>query len=384
MSIFNLPDLGEGLPDAEIHEWHVKEGDEVKVDQLLVSMETAKAVVEVPAPQSGTIKKLYGAPGDVINTGDPLVEFASAEASQTAEESAPSAEAKHLGATVAGAIEVGDTVITESAAGVTPTQSNAPAVKVLPAIRALAKKLNVDLNSLTGTGPNGQITQEDVKNASTDSTATANKMEPLRGVRRTMATIMAQSHSEVVPVTIVDDADLYHWTGKQNITTRVLRAIVSACRAEPALNTHFHSDDMNREVMSDINIGVAMDSENGLFVPVIKQAQEKSQQALRDAIDSFKQQVGNRSIAPEDLKGATISLSNFGVFAGRYANPIVVPPCVAIIGTGKIRQQLVGHDNVVKNHNIMPLSVSIDHRAVTGGEASRFLAAMIDDLQKPE
>ena len=207
MKIFNLPDLGEGLPDAEIREWYVKEGDEVKVDQPMVAMETAKAVVDVPAPQSGRIHKLYGKAGDVIITGAPLVEFEGG--AQTA------APAKEKSATVVGNIESSDTVLVESATGIKPVSAGG-AIKAIPAVRALAKKLNVDLATVKGTGQGGQISMDDVERAANAHPAAAKSAspavvpagyEPIRGVRRAMAGIMAQSHSEVVPISLVDDAD---------------------------------------------------------------------------------------------------------------------------------------------------------------------------------
>lgn len=386
---FNLPDLGEGLPDAEIHEWHVQVGDFVKTDQLLVSMETAKAVVEVPSPTTGVITKLYGNVGDIIDTGSPLVEYVEEKATS---EPAPAAS-KNAAATVAGALEVTDRVIVEPAAGITPTATTAN-IKALPAVRMLAKQLNVDIANVTATGPNGQITAEDIKNAAqmTSSPAAPSKtkaelspnQEALRGVRRAMAISMAQAHAEVVGVTLVDDADIHAWPKDTDITVRVLRAIAVACKAEPALNALYDGKNMARELKTDVNIGMAMDSGDGLFVPVIKNADQQTFPALRQQINTYKEQVKARTIPPADLQGATISLSNFGVFAGRYANPVVVPPCVAIIGTGKIRDEVVAAEGNPAIHRILPLSLTFDHRAATGGEASRFLGALIQDLQQKE
>lgn len=383
MSIFKLPDLGEGLPDAEVHEWHVKEGDEVKVDQLLVSMETAKAVVDVPSPQNGRIVKLYGKKGDIIKTGDPLIEFEGA----TGEKPAAASNA----ATVVGAMEVTDTVLVESATGVTPVKSAAKSIKAIPAVRALAKQLNVDLAHVKATGSGGQITMEDVKSAISTTTITTTTpasdkgtVEPIRGVRRAMALTMANSHAKVVPITLVDDADLSAWIPKTDITLRVIRALVTACKAVPALNAWFDDKVMERRLFDEVHIGIAMDSKDGLFVPVLKNAHDLTLAQCRTIIDTFKQQVADRSVPASDLGGATITLSNFGVFAGRYANPIVVPPTVAILGTGRLRNEVVAVNNETGIHRILPLSLTVDHRAITGGEAARFLAAAIEDLQKAE
>ncbi len=400
MKIFKLPDLGEGLPDAEIVEWHVKEGDTVKVDDLLVSMETAKAVVDVPAPQNGKIAKLHGKPGDIIKTGAALVEFAdtdevvAAPSARVEAVAAKVAEKSEDKGTVAGAIEVGNTILQESATGVVPvrgTKQFQNRVKAMPSVRALAKRLDVDLIKVNPTGPKGRTTADDVKNAVHATPAqkiltavapTIKTVEPLRGPRRAMANAMVKSHAEVVPVTLVDDADIHAWLPGTDITWRVIRAIVSACRTEPALNAHFNMEKLERTLFPEVNIGIAMDSPEGLFVPVLKNSEKHDQTSFRKELDRFKTLVKSRSISPQDLTGSTIQLSNFGTFAGRYANPVIVPPNVAIIGLGKIREEVVAVNNAITIHKIMPLSVTIDHRAITGGEAARFLKALIDDLQK--
>lgn len=405
MKIFKLPDLGEGLPDAEIVEWHVKEGDIVKTDELLVSMETAKAVVDVPSPQNGKIGKLCGKPGDIIKTGAALVEFIDSTAEMPIEpkvesKAEPKKEKAEDKGTVAGAIEVGNTILQQSATGVVPVraakqqQQQQKFLKAMPSVRALAKKLDVDLKKVNPSGPKGRTTADDVKNAaaSVDPAAlgasvvasglTVKTVEPLRGPRRAMANAMVKSHAEVVPVTLMDDADIHAWLAGTDITWRVIRAIVAACRTEPALNAHFNMEKLERTLFPDINIGIAMDSPEGLFVPVLKNAEKHDQASFRKELDRFKTLVKSRSIAPQDLTGSTIQLSNFGTFAGRYANPIIVPPNVAIIGLGKIREEVVAVNNAIAIHRVMPLSVSIDHRGINGGEAARFLKALMDDLQK--
>ncbi|MBS0286776.1 MAG: 2-oxo acid dehydrogenase subunit E2 [Proteobacteria bacterium] len=362
MKTFHLPDLGEGLPDGEITKWHVKEGDLIKIDDPLVSIETAKAVVEVPSPFTGKVVKLYGKEGEIIPTGAPLVDVLG--------------EAKKESGTVAGEIKVGEEIISEKAA----TISGRAGIKVLPAVRALAKKLNVDLNIITPTGADNTITAEDVKKAS-EALHDAGPLEPLKGVRRSMALTMSQSHSEVVPVTILDDVDITAWVKEKDFTVRVMLAIVKACQQEPSLNAWYDGKAMGRRLLKQVNIGLAMDSHDGLFVPVIKDAQEKSPQTLRNEIEKFKEEVKNRTIAPQSLQGATIVLSNFGKFAGRYANPIIVVPTVAILGVGALREEIKPVHGEPKVRSILPLSLSFDHRAVTGGEATRFLASMMSSLQ---
>jgi len=387
MNIFKLPDLGEGLPDAEIHEWHVKEGDTVKTDQLLVSMETAKAVVEVPSPCDGVIAKLHGKAGDVIDVGAPLVEFVSDEP----ELEKKTEQVKHVGATVAGNIEVGDTILKENAAGIQSTSTHTGGTQTIPAIRMLADKLGIALSSIQGTGHHGQITLDDFANAIKKNGGHVKSApaiaippgdyQPLKGVRKAMAHTMAASHQAVVPVTIVDDADIGAWGKGTDITCRLIRAIINACQQEPVMNAWFDGDNSAIDIKKEIHLGLAMDSGDGLFVPVLKNAESRSNEDLRADIERYKEQVKARTVPQDDLKGATISLSNFGTFAGRYASPIVVPPMVTIVGAGRLRQQVVLVDGKVESHRIMPISVTFDHRAATGGEASRFLKAIIDDLQ---
>lgn len=368
MSTFHLPDLGEGLPDAEIHEWHVKVGDEVSTDDPLVSMETAKAVVDVPAPQSGKIRRLHGQPGDIIKTGAPLVEFESEEKPADA-------------GTVVGNIETSDDTLEENVTIGSVKRQAGSTVRATPAVRALARKLSVDLNSISGTGTHGVITASDVESASS-SGQDLGEMEALRGVRRTMAITMTKANAEVVPVTIFDDADIHAWPEGTDITVRLIQALVHACKEEPALNAWYDGRKMARRCHDEVHLGIAMDTGEALFVPVIQSAQNEDAASLRAKVNNYKTGVRNRDIPAENLQGATITLSNFGNFAGRYASPIIVPPTVAILGVGRLREEAVVLDGQVAAHKSIPLSLSFDHRAATGGEATRFLGAVMAHLSK--
>lgn len=448
--IFHLPDLGEGLPDATIVEWFVKPGDEIRLDAPLVSMETAKAVVEVPSPVSGKVLKLAGNPGDVIVTGAMLAEFeidpnlpqraeghATGHAhapppanSRPAEATPPTASETQADAgTVVGAMQSSDTVHQEAAIVI-------GGVKAMPAVRALARKLGVDLSRVAGTGSDGAITLKDVKNAAAAGNARAGaassatvsagvqpgspapglgstaaamrpaertalsasgrpmrtlppsvrasgQPEPVAGVRRNMARAMADAHAKVVPTTLCDDADLHAWVGKQDITARLVRAIVAACRSEPALNAWFDGDKLVRTVHPHVDIGIAVDTADGLFVPALRNADMLDATGVRAAVARLRAQVEERSIAASELTGYTISLSNFGMFAGRYATPVVVPPTVAIVGAGRLTHDVVAVMGGVEVHPRLPLSLTFDHRACTGGEAARFLRALLDDLALP-
>lgn len=463
---FLLPDLGEGLPDATIVEWYVKVGDTIRLDENLVSMETAKAVVDVPSPVSGKVLKLAGGAGDVIVTGTMLAEFEldpnlpqRAEGQDTGHHHGP---AKGAGAhapsdgdkviasdeggeisetnkaeptsgredagTVVGAMQSSDAVRSEAAVAV-------GGVKAMPAVRALARKLGVDIARVRATGADGVVTMDDVKRASADGSAKAGaaprtsaadmrahfesarpaapapaaqpqrtpmsatgkpmrtqppsvqasgQPEQLKGVRRNMARVMADAHAKVVPTTLVDDADLHAWIGKQDITARLIRAIVVACKTVPALNAWFDGDKLSRTLHPQVDIGIAVDTDDGLFVPALRNADMLDARGVREGINRLRAQVEDRSIPSSELAGYTISLSNFGMFAGRYATPVVVPPCVAIVGAGKLCHDVVAVIGGIEVHRRLPISLTFDHRAATGGEAARFLKALLDDLALPQ
>jgi pyruvate dehydrogenase E2 component (dihydrolipoamide acetyltransferase) len=464
---FFLPDLGEGLPDATIVEWLVKVGGIVKLDEPMVSMETAKAVVEVPSPFSGKLVKVHGEAGDVIATGAALAEFEldpkmpqRAEAESTGHHHAPppkaAAPAKSVGSeapdhkgvvasdeggeittnddagradegTVVGAMQSSDRVHAEQV-------SSAGGVKAVPAVRALAKKLGVDLARVAASGAGGVVTLQDVKSAAAAGTArvgaastapgraqqsiaaeaaptaartaaptaapartvvsaagkpmrttphsvsASGQPEQLKGVRRNMARVMAAAHAAVVPTTLCDDADIHAWLPGSDITGRLVRSIVRACKTVPALNAWFDGENLTRTQHPHVDIGIAVDTDDGLFVPALRNADMLDAAGVRAAVNRLRTQVEDRSIAPSELSGYTISLSNFGVFAGRYATPVVVPPCVAIIAAGKGRHQMTPVMGGFESHRVIPLSLTFDHRAATGGEAARFLKAMLDDL----
>jgi len=379
MHIFKLPDLGEGLPEAEIVEWFIKPGDVVTVDQLMVSMETAKAIVEIPCPESATVIKLYGESGDIIHTGDPLVEFL--EEGVVAPPKTEQAVKPKVSTSVVGELNTSDVKLKETAQSVS---SNSIGVKATPAVRALAHRYNIDLGVVTPSGPHSTITAADVERV-VKIFADVGELVSLKGVRRSMAKAMSQAHAEVVPVTLHDDANITAWFKQGDITVRLIRAMALACEAEPTLNAWYDSHAIGRRIIKSIHLGLAVDTKDGLFVPVIRDAQRYSTDEMRDKINTLKELVSQRKIAADDLRGNTITLSNFGSMVGKYANPIVMPPTVAILGTGRLFQQLAyaksdDGTGCVIEHTLLPLSLTFDHRSITGGEAARFLAVLMTDL----
>jgi pyruvate dehydrogenase E2 component (dihydrolipoamide acetyltransferase) len=236
---------------------------------------------------------------------------------------------------------------------------------------------------VTPTGADGLITAGDVQRAAR-VLAEAGPLEVLRGTRRFMAQSMTLANTEVASATIMDDADIESWQPSTRILLRLIRALVAGVRAEPGLNAWYDSKAVGRHVLKKVDLGLAVDSPDGLFVPVLRSVETRSAEDLLQAVSKLVADTQARRVPPEDLRGNSITLSNYGTIAGRYASPVVVPPTVAILGAGKAHDGVVAVNRQPVVHRILPLSLTFDHRCVTGGEAGRFLAAVIADLEKSE
>ena len=365
ISIFRLPDLGEGLTEADVVEWYVSEGERVALDQPVVALESAKAVVDIPAPVAGRVRRHCAQPGETVATGAPLVEF-------------------EVDIGVAGEPSGDIPLPDDGAEPHRPIGPRSPSASdriiAMPAARAKARSLGVDLASVAGTGPDGRIRVADVERAAQRAEGSA-MAETLRGVRKTMADRMALSHARVVPVTVTEDADIGEWGEDEDVTVRLIRAIAAGCAASPALNAWFEDVPARRTLHRDVHLGIAADTGDGLFVPVLRDAGAQGPAALRAELNRLRAGVVARSLAPEELDGATITLSNFGMLAGRYGTPVVVPPQVAILGAGRAREEPMVRDGTIAVRRRLPLSLTFDHRACTGAESSRFLAAVVVDLE---
>jgi 2-oxoisovalerate dehydrogenase E2 component (dihydrolipoyl transacylase) len=368
MKIFRLPDLGEGLQEAEVVEWRVQSGQTVSVDDPLLAVETAKAVVEIPSPHAARIERLFAKVGEIVHIGAPLVGFDGA------------GEEDEGAGSIVGAVATGTQVMREAPSSLGHAGAG---IRAMPAVRALARKLGVDLAIVTPSGADGVITSADVERVAR-ILAESGPAEPLRGFRRAMAQNMALARSEVAAATIVDDADIGSWSKDADTTIRLIRALVAGCRAEPSLNAWFEGQTMARRVLGKIDLGVAVDLPEGLFVPVLRDVANRDPADLRAGLDRMRADMAARRILPEELRGATITLSNFGMIAGKYAAPVVLPPTVAILGAGRIRLDVVAFEGAPAIRRVLPLSLTFDHRVVSGGEAGRFLAAALEDLAKPE
>ncbi|TLM75771.1 dihydrolipoamide acetyltransferase family protein [Microbulbifer harenosus] len=390
MKVFKLPDLGEGLPDATVREWLVREGDSVAADQALVTVETAKALVEVPSPYSGTVEKLYVAEGETLQTGQPLVGFtepASGQASDKTREKTPE-KSKSSGedsGTVVGKIESGSVALAPEQRPMSTRSRNAT-----PAVRALARQLGVDLSRLHPAG--SRFSEAEVRAAAGGHPPPAREAAPAatrepapapatsaEPARRAMALAMSRSRDLVCPMTLCDEVDISDWPKGTSTTLRLLRAIAHAAASEPNLNAHFDNDTLAPQ--TPVNIGLAVDAPRGLFVPVLKDIAGHSDGELLDTIARFKQQADEGGIPQSDLQGATIHLSNFGSIIGRFATPVVLPPLVCIVGAGRSHKAVLPHKGKARVRKLLPLSLTADHRAVTGGELARFLKALKEHLE---
>ena len=366
MTTFRLPDLGEGLQEAEIVAWHVGVGDRVVADQPLVSVETDKAVVEVPSPWSGRVLELHGEPGDLVAVGAPLAELETEEAvSDTG--------------TVVGMLPPSPGTEVKPRKAPPAAVETVARTKASPAVRKRAAELGVQLEEVAGTGPGGAITSEDVE-AAARSRSVPPGYAKLRGVRRAMADTMARSRAEIVPATVTDEAIVDAWLPDADPTLRLIRAVVAGCRAAPELNAWFDSSSGSRRLHEKIDLGIAMETQDGLFVPVLRNVAQRSEPDLRSGLDAMKRDVAARTVPASELRGQTITLSNFGMLGGLHASLTIVPPQVAILGAGRLHRaaRVVGGE--VRAVRVLPLSLTFDHRAVTGAEAIRFLTAVVTDL----
>jgi pyruvate dehydrogenase E2 component (dihydrolipoamide acetyltransferase) len=386
---FKFPDVGEGIAEAEIIRWLVKEGDAVKEDQDLLEVETDKAILTLNSPYTGRVTKLHGKEGDIIKVGDVLTTFDAGGKAATVVE----AEKKDSG-TVVGTLS--DSEVVEV---IRPVQAT-------PAVRALAKQTGIDLAKLKGTGPGGRITKEDVERAATktaqqthaeaDAYGSVEKI-PLRGIRRTVAKRMAEASKRVAEVTIWEDADVTELeqvrakeqrvAGEKGVKLTYLpfliKAVIPALKAHPYFNASL--DELAEAIILKkyFNIGIAVDTSDGLIVFVIKNADEKNILDLAREIATLAEKARLRKIDLHELKGSTFTITNYGVVGASYGTPIINYPEVAIVGLGKIEDRPVVRSGQIAIRKIMPLSLAFDHRVIDGVEAGRFLGVVIQHLEDP-
>jgi pyruvate dehydrogenase E2 component (dihydrolipoamide acetyltransferase) len=383
---FHLPDVGEGISEAEIVRWLLTEGAAVEEHQDLLEIETDKAVVTLPSPHGGRIARLHRKAGDIVKVGEVLVSVETAEAE-------PAAPPKDAGSVVG---YLSDEAIVDLA----------PPVLAAPAVRALAKTLGVDLARLRGSGTGGKITKEDVEQAARAKAPPARDTDglgpiervPLRGLRRTIAKRMQEARSHVPDVTIWEDADIteldaVRLKAKELAAGRgikftylpfIIKAALAALREHPFLNATLDEATEEIVVKRYYNIGIAVDTADGLIVFAIKQADRKNFFELASEVSALAEKARTRKLELAELKGSTFTITNYGVIGASYGTPIINYPEVGILGIGKIEDRPAVKDGQIMIRKIMPLSLAFDHRVVDGVEAARFLNVVIRHLENPD
>jgi 2-oxoisovalerate dehydrogenase E2 component (dihydrolipoyl transacylase) len=392
---FLLPDLGEGLEDAEVVAWKVKEGDRVELNQTLVEVNTAKALVEIPSPWEGVVEKLHAADGDVVKVGQPLVSIRTDEA---AEDAKPKRRAVLVGYGVA---EEEEPARAPAGGPGRAEGRRAGPVPASPPVRRLAKEMGIDLAVLTGTGPDGRVTREDVMAAARSAERTpptqpaeGDERVPVRGVRRLVAQKMARSAREIPHVTTfltVDATNLEAYRGELQKQTGsrvtalpiVVRGFIEVIKEFRALNASFDADNSEIVLRGDIHVGIATDTERGLLVPVVRNADGFGIQELAGEMGRLVRAAREGTSAPEDLTGSTVTVSNVGSFGAEYGTPIINHPESSILAIGVIEPRALVVDGQVEARAAVTLSLSFDHRVLDGAEAGRAMRSLGDLLESP-
>jgi len=368
---FKLPDLGEGMTEAEIRKWLVREGDIVSEHQNIVEVETDKAVIEVPSPKSGMVSKIYKSEGEIAKVGETIM-----------------------------TIEEGVERKSTSVVGEVPEEEAAPLAT--PRVRRLAKELGIDISTLRGSGPGGSITIEDVEAASSKRGALSDEFGPVeyiefKGLRRTIARNLSTSQKTTVFVTGMDEADVTElWQLREREKKGFLekglhltflpffiKAVQHAIKEHPLLNSSLDEEAARIIIKKYLNIGIAVDTPEGLMVPVIKDVEKKTILDLALEIESLASRARERKIKLEELRGNTFTITNYGHFGGTFATPIINYPDSAILGTGKIVEKPWVRNGKIEIRKILHLSLTFDHRVTDGADAAKFLTKVIKYLEDP-
>jgi pyruvate dehydrogenase E2 component (dihydrolipoamide acetyltransferase) len=387
---FVLPDLGEGITEGEIRKWIVREGEVVNEHQTVLEIETDKAIVEVPSPRKGRVLEIKKEEGEIAKVGETLMTIA---LEGEAAEQKPGVGEK--GAERAKSVSV---------VGVLPEEEEEHKAELLatPAVRALARELGIRLETLKGSGPSGSITPEDVKRGAEKPVAAEDRLGPveripIKGLRRTIARNLMIAQKTTVSVTSMDEADITElWDLREREKKALqakgihltffpffIKAVQHSLAEHPLLNASVDEAKEEIIVKKYCNIGVAVDTPEGLMVPVIRDAGKKTILELASEIQELSRKARERKITLEEMKGSTFTITNYGHFGGIFATPVINYPDVAILGTGKISDKpwvKAGHIHIRK---ILPLSLTFDHRVTDGVDASLFLSKIINYLEDP-
>ena len=373
---FTLPDLGEGITEGELRKWLVKEGDTIEEHQTVFEIETDKAIVEVPSPRKGKVVKINKEEGDIVKVGEVLMTIA--EEGEAVEERPKSV----------------------SVVGVLPEEEEE--ILATPAVRALAKELGIKLETIKGSGPGGNITKDDVIKASekvkkAEDQYGITERVPLKGLRRTIAKNLVTTHQTMAFVTVMDEADI---TDLWNIKEReknvlqgkgihltflpfFIKAVQHSLAEHPYLNASVDGEKEEIIVKKYYNIGIAVDTPDGLMVPVIRDVDKKTVRELASEIQDLSQKAKERKIKLEEMRGSSFTISNWGHFGGTFATPIINSPDAAILGTGRISDKPWVKNGQIVIRKILPISLTFDHRVTDGADAATFLSKVIRYLEDP-
>lgn len=351
-----LPDLGEGVAEGEIARWLVEVGQHVEEDDPLVEIQTDKTTVEIPSPRAGTVSRILVAEGDLVPVGTPLVLIGEGEADKAAESEAPE-------------------------------QQPAGPVRATPLVRRIAVELGVDLAAVTPTGADGRVTEEDVRAAASSSGPAGlggERRVPLRGVRRLVAERLTSSHREVPAVTVVEECDfttLSTERGERSYLPYLVLAAVGGLREVPELNATLDRDEI--VFWERFDIGIAVQTDEGLVVPVLRNADEKDLDELEAEARRLAEGARAGTLEPAELKGSTFTVTSAGRLAGLFATPLVNYPEVGILGLHRISSRPAVVDGEILPREIGWLSCTFDHRVVDGARASVFLLEVVRRLEEP-
>ncbi len=424
---FKFPDVGEGITEGEIVQWLVKEGDIIKQDQAIGKIETDKAVVDIPSPVAGRVAKIIIPQGKTVKVGQVMIiidekgKAGSAKQTSQAKTESPvlkkeiQPEKKFKSVGVVGELEEAkDIPVPAPEAKVEVVNTQNEDILALPAVRKLAKELGVDMSDIKGSGSHGQITEDDIKSAAPAEKKIITHPDikvvkkydfygyveyvPLHGLRKTIANNMVKSHMSTALVTHMDECDVTHLVEirekekdkceKEGVHLTylpfVMKALLPALQKHPLLNATI--DEINQEIILKkyYSIGIAVDTDEGLIVPVIKNVQLKKLIDLAKEITTLAAAARNRSIDLADMKGGTFTITNIGSLGGTYATPLINYPEVANLGLGKIQERPVVKNGKIEIRNMLTLSLSFDHRIIDGAEAARFLNDVIIHLEDPD
>ena len=342
---FKLPDLGEGLTEGEVSRWLVAEGDEVAEDDPLVEIQTDKTTVEIPSPASGPVTRILVEAGEVVPVGPVLVVIGG-----EADRPEPPAPAGRIQAT--------------------------------PLVRRVARELDVDLATVTPTGPGGRVTEDDVRaaaGAGPEPAPAEGRREPLRGVRRQIAEHLTRAHREIPAVTFVEECD---FTGVDLplLLPLVLRATAHSLREYPELNARLEGDEI--VYLDRYDLGIAVQTDQGLVVPVVRSCDTRPVEELRAEIDTLAERARAGTLEPAELRGSTFTVTSAGKLAGLLVTPLINAPEVGILGVHRIAPRPVVRDGEVVARPVGNISVTFDHRVVDGARAAAFALAVIGRLER--